>query len=590
MGDNPYAAQDPLITRKMGRFRLEKRIGEGGMGAVYLGTDGSREVAIKVLPPQFAADAEHLERFLREIRVMAAIDHPHVVKVIDAGETDKIYWLAMEYVQGKKLSDVMAEHKRLPFDRAARMIREIAKGLAAAHAKDVVHRDVKPQNVLVPRDGKPRLIDFGLAREPGKSSGLTQEGTMMGTPEYMSPEQVEGKKTDKRTDIYSLGVTFYQLLSGKLPFGGENAMQMAMARLKEEPRDIRNSFPGVDPRAIPILAKMLQREPGSRYGTMEEFIDDIEKALAGKGTFAPASKASGGGELRRDQRRQMRGVVFGLCCLAACGLALYAGMRSGDCAPAASGFEQLVKVRITDPLKGPAKSTIVTFLGAALAAFGAGFLLFIADLKHARRVSEAAIGVPVAAAICFVSGAMLSSVSVDVAASPVNRGALAVFLIVLAATAAFRQWPAMIADICAAGSAALFYWAGAGKAFMEPFQALGGKPELAIPMLVGAFFVTFFGAVMMAGVERKLSSRVLGMVMLLAGGFAVAAFGSLKPDGGFRWTPTGVVEAVKLAPMTGAFVAVSLGILLGLMMRIADGLMQSDAYYGVKESAKAVPA
>jgi predicted Ser/Thr protein kinase len=565
--DNPYAAADPLTMKKLGKYRLEKKIGEGGMGAVYLAKDGlGKEVAVKVLPPQLAADPEYLERFLREIRTMHAVDHPNVVKVLDAGESEKLYFLVMEYVEGKRLSDVIAEQKRMPFDRAARVIREIAKGLEAAHGKGVVHRDVKPQNVLLTRDGKPRLIDFGLAREPGKNTGLTQEGTMMGTPEYMSPEQVEGKKADLRSDIYSLGITFYQLVSGKLPFNGENQMQMAMARIKDEPRDIRNSFPGIDPRAIPLIAKMLAKEPGSRQQSMADVIAEIEKSLAGKGTFKPASKASGGAAVAVDSRRRIRLALLWILAAAGGGLLFAAGLKSGTNLQAA--------------VAGAHRNLIYTLAGAGAGAVILGLIIAIKDLVTSGRVVETPLTVLVAVAICGAAGAMIGNTTLEAIATPVNRVALALFIIALGAAVAFRGAKPIATDLCSFVAAALFYWAGARSGIFEPFQALGGKPELAIPLMIGGLFVPIFGAVLVSGEDRKPGTRLLGMILLLVGCVGLAAFAALTPLGGFRWTIEGVVAALKGAQSSGAAVigAVALG-LIGIL-RIQTGLERSDAYYG----------
>src|SRR5262245_13202754 len=273
---NPYTVPSGDLTmRKLGGCLLEKKIATGGMGTVYKATNPQqKDVAVKVLSPALAADPTYLERFFREIRIMSSIDHPNVVRVLDAGEEEKNYYLVMEYIEGEPLSDIIRKDKRMRFQKAALIIREVAKGLAAGHAKGIVHRDVKPQNILVTRNGQPKLIDFGLAREASNTQGLTQEGLMMGTPEYMSPEQAEGLKVDARTDIYSLGVTFYQLLSGKLPFSGETSVAMALQRLQVEPRALQDSFPGVDPKAPPMVAKMLARDQKARYQTMNEVVKE----------------------------------------------------------------------------------------------------------------------------------------------------------------------------------------------------------------------------------------------------------------------------------------------------------------------------
>ena len=281
MADEEFV--DPLIGAKLGPCRVEERLAAGGMGVVYRArhTLLDQDVAVKVLAPSLAADQEYVTRFFREAGAAGQIDHPNVIRVIDVGKFEDRYYLVMEYVAGDTLDRVIDTERRLSLERATKFIREIASGLAAAHRAGIIHRDVKPGNIIVSPDGKPHLTDFGLARHAENKKGLTVEGTFLGTPEYASPEQVEGKKLDHRTDLYSLGVTYYQLLSGTLPFLGESPMEIAIKRTKEEPRPLENAFPGADSRSCAVVMKLLQPEPGQRYQSATDLIRDLDAILQG---------------------------------------------------------------------------------------------------------------------------------------------------------------------------------------------------------------------------------------------------------------------------------------------------------------------
>src|SRR5689334_11021603 len=284
MADEEFV--DPLIGAKLGPCRVEERLAAGGMGVVYRArhTLLDQDVAVKILAPSLAADQEYVTRFFREAGAAGQIDHPNVIRVIDVGKYEDRYYLVMEYVAGDTLDRVIDTERRLSLERSTKFIREIASGLAAAHRAGIIHRDVKPGNIIVSPDGKPHLTDFGLARHTETKKGLTIEGTFLGTPEYASPEQVEGKKLDHRTDLYSLGVTYYQLLSGTLPFLGESPMEIAIKRTKEDPRPLENAFPGADARSCSIVMKLLRVEAGQRYQSATDLIRDLDAILQGPKT------------------------------------------------------------------------------------------------------------------------------------------------------------------------------------------------------------------------------------------------------------------------------------------------------------------
>src|SRR3954471_21099410 len=206
------------------RYELEELVGTGGMSSVFRAHDRmlDRKVALKVLHEQFTEDEEYVERFRREARAVARLSHPNIVTVIDRGEADGRQFIVFEYVDGENLKSVVEADGAMPVETAVSLAHQIARALAFAHEHGLVHRDVKPQNVLLNGDGRAKVTDFGIARSLDVKHGMTQTGTVLGTSDYIAPEQAQGQQVAERTDIYSLGVVVYELLTGEVPFPGEN--------------------------------------------------------------------------------------------------------------------------------------------------------------------------------------------------------------------------------------------------------------------------------------------------------------------------------------------------------------------------------
>jgi formylglycine-generating enzyme required for sulfatase activity/predicted Ser/Thr protein kinase len=273
-----------IVPEQFGRYRILKRLSEGGMGCVYLAHDPQfdREVALKV--PKFTPDdpPEVRERFYREARAAATVDHPHLCPVYDVGELDGVPYLVMAYVQGKTLKEVMAGKSPPSARAAAGVVRKLALAMHEAHAKGVIHRDLKPANVKVNQRGEPVILDFGLAvRSQSQDVRLTQTGTVLGTPAYMPPEQVKGavESIGPRSDVYSLGVVFYELLAGKLPHLATNVMDMVALILRQEPPLPSTHRPGLDPRLEEICMKAMAKKIDHRYRSMKEFADALTAYL-----------------------------------------------------------------------------------------------------------------------------------------------------------------------------------------------------------------------------------------------------------------------------------------------------------------------
>jgi serine/threonine protein kinase len=273
------------------RYEIIERLGAGGMGTVYLARHRlmDRLCALKVLPPGHHRDAEALERFTREARNASRMVHPNVCTVYDFGTTGEgVAYLAMEYLEGRTLGAILSEQGRLPLDRAVRLTREIAAGLDAAHELGIVHRDLKPDNVMVlsTRTGETvKLVDFGIAKalEAETSGDMTAPGVVIGTPDYMSPEQFAGDPVDPRTDVYALGVMFYRMVTGGLPHVGETAREKLTKRLTEPPRSLGDAAPDlVVPAGLhSIVAKVLSRRPSERYPTAGAFAEAVVSLLTG---------------------------------------------------------------------------------------------------------------------------------------------------------------------------------------------------------------------------------------------------------------------------------------------------------------------
>jgi eukaryotic-like serine/threonine-protein kinase len=264
------------------RYELEELVGTGGMSSVYKARDRllERNVALKVLHPHYSDDAEYVERFRREARSVAQLSHPHIVTVIDRGEDGGQQFIVFEFIDGENLKQLIGRIGPLPVRRAVELALEIADALAFAHDHDLVHRDVKPQNVLLTPDGDAKVTDFGIARSLDVEQGVTQTGTVLGTSNYLSPEQASGKPVTPATDVYSLGVVLFELLTGEVPFPGENFVAVAMKHINEPPPDLTEKRPDVPLRLVAAVERALEKDPSRRFQSMGEFASELQQCLA----------------------------------------------------------------------------------------------------------------------------------------------------------------------------------------------------------------------------------------------------------------------------------------------------------------------
>jgi tetratricopeptide (TPR) repeat protein len=261
------------------RFRIEKLLGAGGMGKVYKAFDKelSRMVALKTLQPELVSDPLLIERFKQELLLASKISHRHILRIHDLSEADGVKYITMAFIEGQDLHQLMKEEGPFPLERSLKIAKQLCEALDAAHSEGVVHRDFKPQNVLVGRDDHSYVSDFGLATslETAKM-GMTRTGALVGTPRYMSPEQVEGKPVDNRADLYALGLVFYEMVSGDVPFSGGSTWQSMYQRVQETPKDVKLLNPSLPEYVARIIMHCLEKDPADRYQSAKEILADLE--------------------------------------------------------------------------------------------------------------------------------------------------------------------------------------------------------------------------------------------------------------------------------------------------------------------------
>lgn len=282
--DGPQIEELPADSepRRLGEFRLLRRLGSGGMAEVWLAEQTSlhRHVALKLLRRELMKDATYVRRFEAEAKAAAGLNHPNIVQVYTVGEYDGQHFIAQEYVQGQTLKTLLTRKGPLSAPVALHIMKQVAAALIVAAERGIVHRDIKPENIMLTRKGDVKVADFGLAQISSEEQlHLTQEGVTMGTPLYMSPEQVKGKKLDQRSDIYSFGVTCYHMLTGRPPFRGETAVAVAVQHVHDDPEPLRESRPDLPQAVIDLVHRMMAKDPTARPPDAKSLQNDIRRLL-----------------------------------------------------------------------------------------------------------------------------------------------------------------------------------------------------------------------------------------------------------------------------------------------------------------------
>jgi eukaryotic-like serine/threonine-protein kinase len=283
-------------VQKIGRYEITGELGKGAMGQVYKAVDPNigREVALKTMRMDVHGmeNEEMLKRFKNEARAAGVLNHPNIVTIYDAGDVDGLFYIAMEFVDGEMLHSQMAEQRQLPADRVVQISRDICAGLDYAHSKGVIHRDVKPANMMITQTGVTKIMDFGIAKAGG---GMTSTGQVLGTPNYMSPEQVKGKELDGRSDLFSFGVMLYEMVTGEKPFAGQNVTTIIYKVVNENPVPPRELDVTIHPGLSAVIEKSLQKDPAMRYQTGAELVRDLESYRGGN-VGSDATTILGGGD------------------------------------------------------------------------------------------------------------------------------------------------------------------------------------------------------------------------------------------------------------------------------------------------------
>src|SRR5581483_5785540 len=288
-GGPPSGGPDPIIGKEIDGCAIVKKIGQGGMGIVYLAehTKLRQQYVVKILNPALTAAEDTIQRFFREAQSVARLNHPGIVGIQNVGQEGEYYYIRMEYVDGDTVENIVKEQKKLEWKLATRIIYETAEALSHAHKKGTIHRDIKPENIMLTKNGEVKVMDFGLAKQVQAATKVSVTGQIVGTPFFMSPEQAGGKTVDARSDIYSLGVTYYYLLTGVKPFNGKNLQEIFLKHFFYTPESPKIYAPDLPENVCEVIRRCLKKKKKERYQSAAQLAKDLAAMLAGGELSAP---------------------------------------------------------------------------------------------------------------------------------------------------------------------------------------------------------------------------------------------------------------------------------------------------------------
>jgi serine/threonine protein kinase len=349
-----------------GEYRIERMLGRGGMGMVFLAQDLTleREVAIKVLPPDFSSDPQVIKRFQQEAKTAAKLDHPNIIPIYRVESAEGLNFFVMKFISGTSLEDVLDSKQPLSYDYIQRILSEAARALGHAHSRKVVHRDVKPANIMFDHDGRVMLTDFGISKALQSAGNLTGTGMIVGTPHYMAPEQAKGQPVDGRADQYSLGIVGYRLLSGQLPFSGDSVHTILYKHIFEPAPSVAALRPGIPRNLTDAIQRALSKEPSERFTTMEAFAEAVRGDVAGTAdatTPLPTPAAAIPATVRTERRSRVPLVALAVVVLAAVSLAAFFGLRGRNGAVTPGPADTASIAQIAETTKATPQSTATGF-------------------------------------------------------------------------------------------------------------------------------------------------------------------------------------------------------------------------------------
>ncbi len=582
-------APDPFAGTAVGRYRLRERIGAGPHAAVYLASPPSGNeplLAFKLFSPEASADPEFSARCFDAAEASRRITHPGVVRVLEVGRQESRGYILMEHVPAGSLEKLLEAERRLPFDRATRVLRDAALALEAAKAAGLFHSNLRPTNILFASDGRARLSDFGQSWQPHLGRGLQPDDPIGGPVDYISPEQLEGQLPEQTADLFSLGVIYYRMLTGKLPFPGVDEREIAMARLTGSPRPIRDSFPGVDPRAIPIVERLLARKPEARFQSARGLLAAIEPLVKGKTSTShskPAPQVPDVSVIPSEVRIRLTftsaATHFGP------GLALLA--VAGFVAAGGAGFFSAIGSLF--------KSTVsLAFSAAGLVSLAVPCFLLRRELRNSGR-ARVVLGLLAGSAASVLIGTAaldraLWSGNLGVLFAPVNlllgAGGLAWYAIARCLEQDEHTEESRNPKICLGLAMPLWFLGWAAGNLVGPFKGMGSSLSISVSLVIAVIAALTAGFFTVVDPTIKHRIRRIGLVLLGVGALAMAiwasagAAGSLGSPGSWPGALLAAFASLPAQiPRSGAPAILALGLVAAADYVIRAGLIR---YYAKK--------